>query len=315
MKKILILIIVCLISACNKPADNTAKNTNSNIVKAENKQEEINKEDLSNKLIDAVKEGDLQLVRELIKQGADVNLEIKAKIGYQYLYKVTPLWIAVHMNHTEIVQTLLENGAKDSLEVPYLGGGEIAGIELEDPEGTTPLFEASFNNNDEMVKLLLNAGAKDNIFNASMRGDLETVKSFIENGVDVNENYHGNSALTWAARFGHTEIVKFLIGKNADVNMESYLNGTILMFAVEGGHTEVVKLLIEAGADVNKPGFLFVTPLMKAAEKGHTDIVKILLDANANVNAESEDGTALSIAKEKGNTEIVKLLKQAGAKE
>lgn len=314
MKKVLILIIVCLISACNKPAYNTARNTNDNIVNIENQQESVNKEDLSNKLIDAVKENNLQLVHELIDKGADVNLKIRTKIDYDDIFEVTPLWVAAHMNHTKIVQTLLENGAKDSLEVLYRGGGQIAGIEVEDPVGTTPLFEASFNNNDEMVKLLLNAGAKDNIFNASMRGDLETVKSFIENGVDVNENYKGNSALTWAARFGHTEIVKFLIGKKADINMESYRNGPIIMFAAEGGYTDIVKLLIQAGANVNESGFLFVTPLMKAAEKGHTETVKTLLDLGANVNDKDDGGcSAIILAVKNGNIEIVKLLLDAGA--
>ena len=58
----------------------------------------------------------------------------------------------------------------------------------------------------------------DNWFDAIRSGDLETIKSFVEQGIDVNavDNY-GESALMMASRWGHLEIVELLISKGADV--------------------------------------------------------------------------------------------------
>ena len=50
-------------------------------------------------------------------------------------------------------------------------------------------------------------------------------------------------------------------------------------------HTEVVKLLLEKGAEVNaKESTNGVTALMMAANNGHPEVVKLLLEKSANVN-------------------------------
>jgi ankyrin repeat protein len=57
----------------------------------------------------------------------------------------------------------------------------------------------------------------------------------------------------WKAAFaGHTEVVKFLLEKGAEVNAKGTIGGTTaLMVASQNGHAEVVKVLLEKGADVN----------------------------------------------------------------
>jgi ankyrin repeat protein len=55
----------------------------------------------------------------------------------------------------------------------------------------------------------------------------------------------------WAARYGHTETIKLLLEKGADVNRENRHGNTALLFAAYEGSTEMVKLLLEAGANVN----------------------------------------------------------------
>ena len=57
------------------------------------------------------------------------------------------------------------------------------------------------------------------------------------------------------------------------------------------GHTEIVKALLDKGADVNAKSKDGVTALMWASQDGHTEIVKaLLIDKGADVNAKSEKG-------------------------
>ena len=46
------------------------------------------------------------------------------------------------------------------------------------------------------------------------------------------------------------EIVKLLIGKEADINSKNDFGQTALVYAAEGGPLEVVKFLVEKGLNV-----------------------------------------------------------------
>eukprot|EP00919_Chromeraceae_sp_WS-2016_P064169 GHVR01151800.1.p1 GENE.GHVR01151800.1~~GHVR01151800.1.p1 ORF type:complete len:107 (+),score=8.97 GHVR01151800.1:2001-2321(+) len=50
---------------------------------------------------------------------------------------------------------------------------------------------------------------------------------------------------------GHLELVKFFIGKGANVNARDNNRVTPLIWASEEGHLDVVKFLIEKGAEIN----------------------------------------------------------------
>lgn len=54
------------------------------------------------------------------------------------------------------------------------------------------------------------------LIQACRNGDLEKVKELVKNGVDVNvKNFKGKTALHRAARYGYSEIVKYLKSKGA----------------------------------------------------------------------------------------------------
>ena len=60
-------------------------------------------------------------------------------------------------------------------------------------------------------------------FDALKSGDLETVKSLIESGTDVNaRDGEGSTPLIWASRYGHPQIVELLIAKGAFVDVREF---------------------------------------------------------------------------------------------
>ncbi len=72
----------------------------------------------------------------------------------------------------------------------------------------------------------------------------------IEHGADVNAiDKDDQTPLTYAARFGRTEIVKQLISKNVELSPLSKKTGqTPLTVAISGGHEETASVLGAAGA-------------------------------------------------------------------
>jgi hypothetical protein len=72
--------------------------------------------------------------------------------------------------------------------------------------------------------------------------------------------------------------------QGADVNAKDEYNNTALNWAALWGHAEVVKRLLEAGADLeNKGSGGGLTPLANAASRGHSDVAQFLLDRGARV--------------------------------
>lgn len=155
------------------------------------------------------------------------------------------------------------------------------------------------------------------LLQAAMDGDLKTVQMLLADGVDINIKItaDGGNALLIASYYGHTDIVKLLLEREADVNVKNTDGVSALRMASQEGHTDIVKLLLERGADVNIKSTNGVTALMKASQNGHTDIVKLLLERGADVAATGVEWTALKLAKRMGHTEIVQLLEEAGATE
>lgn len=179
-----------------------------------------------------------------------------------------------------------------------------------------------------IVLLLVNAlyGASDNsvheqspLRSAVFQNQVETVKTLITNGADVNKitkDPDEPTVLMIAARHGHTKIMKILIANGADVNVETYDGYTALMWAVSNGYVKIVKILIENGADVNIKSDYGHTPLRRAQLDNHpaTEIIKILIENGADANIKSDDGDSVLIwAASMGQTEIVKLFIENGA--
>jgi ankyrin repeat protein len=151
---------------------------------------------------------------------------------------------------------------------------------------------------------------KKKFLEAVEEGDLDKIKKiFNKPGFNVNvKDKDGNTPLIIASREGHTDIVKVLLDKGADIDVvdKSSIGTTALIIALKGSHTDIAELLVEKGADVkikDRHGF---TALMCASYFGYTKMVKLLIEKGADINAKEVGGkTAFDLAK---NEEIRKLL-------
>jgi len=109
----------------------------------------------------------------------------------------------------------------------------------------------------------------------------------LAHGADLKStNRYGGTALIPAAERGHVETVRTLIKAGGDVNHVNNLHWTALLEAIilgTGGarHTDIVRLLVDAHADVNLADGNGVTPLQHARQRGFTAIERILLQAGA----------------------------------
>ncbi len=60
----------------------------------------------------------------------------------------------------------------------------------------------------------------------------------------------GCTALFWAAKHNHKEVVQYLLENKADIDAGAGMGGSALQIAVYEGHSEIVELLISEGANV-----------------------------------------------------------------
>ena len=191
-------------------------------------------------LVASAEAGDTATLRRLLDTGTPVD----ARDGRGR----TALLAATHANRIEAARLLITRGAD---------------VNAKDEIQDSPFLYAGAEGRLEILRLTLVAGA-----------DLKST------------NRYGGTALIPAAHHGHVETVRELLQTKIAIDHVNRLGLTALLEAVilgDGGpaHTEIVRLLAGRGANVDLPDGQGVTALAHAEQRGQRAVADVLRRAGA----------------------------------
>lgn len=167
------------------------------------------------------------------------------------------------------------------------------------------------------------------VYNAARDGKLKLIQKLLSNKSPeelealAEEKTQGGTPLLIASRYGHLEVVDYLIehckasvelGGSVNFDGETIEGAPPLWAASAAGHLPVVKTLLKHGASVNNATLTNSTPLRAACFDGHLEIVRYLVEHRADMEVANRHGhTCLMISCYKGHKEIAKFLLDKGA--
>jgi ankyrin repeat protein len=155
---------------------------------------------------------------------------------------------------------------------------------------------------------------------AATHDNVVASRALIAARCDVNAHGGGRCiAMSVAASWGHIRVIELLVAANAEVNLTAPDNaggdgGTALLWACREEHPDIVKLLIAERASIDQGDTQGATPLHWACDRGSAECVELLVGANAEVNLTDREGSsALSCACLANSATCVRMLIEAKA--
>jgi ankyrin repeat protein len=284
-----------------------------------------------NALLDAIRDEDTPVVRNLLAAGSDANTGDETG--------ATGLMYAAAWASPDVVRALIDAGAD---------------VQASSSRGATALMWAT--GDLARVRLLLDRGAPVNarmkdgtsaLVTAARRGNLDVMRLLLARGAEPAAAAAETTELLRIAYGEHPEIRPVLV--DAGINLKSsgapgaplatfpsvsdaglvreLLDGGVspnprgrfpsVGTAALDGYVETVRALLDHGADPNARGQHEVTPLMMAAGAPRADpaMVELLVQQGADIEARDGNGrTALDWALLQGETPVASLLRAAGAR-
>ncbi len=139
---------------------------------------------------------------------------------------------------------------------------------------------------------------EDKFIACAANGDTDKIERFLKKGIDVNaKNKSRWTALAYACKYNHVELVKILIDNNADVNMQVNTGSSPLQIALNNGNMEIAEILLQNNADINLKDIMGMSALAWAAKQGDLKTVIFLIKHNADINSQNINSrTVLDIA-------------------
>ncbi|RYP70487.1 hypothetical protein DL771_005424 [Monosporascus sp. 5C6A] len=149
---------------------------------------------------------------------------------------------------------------------------------------------------------------KGALWAASAKGNEKMVKLLLDRGADVNVQGGNYGYVLQAALYsGNEKVVQLLLNKGAEFNVQKYEND--LRAAIHSGNEKVVQLLLDKGAGVNLQEGQLGNALQTASSESNEKVVQLLLDNGADVTLQGGYyGNALQAASSKGYKKVVQLL-------
>jgi ankyrin repeat protein len=218
----------------------------------------------------AIADGDVDIVRQFIKSGMDVNQPLDKG--------ETPLHLAAAENRTAVVELLLQSGAQPNARRK---------------DTYTPLREAVGSGNIQIVELLLQAGVSIEDTSTDQDTPLLLALTWEKNGLAryliqhrANVNAKGawrKSPLHYAVKMD-TALVKMLLDRNANPRTIDD-DGNTPLHVLAGSDAEQpiasMRMLLAAGAAINAKNKNGETPLKLALDANNQPVANYLKEHGA----------------------------------
>lgn len=286
----------------------------------------------NSELMMAAYDGDLDKMRQLLKQGADINQTNKLGSTALYFAAGATRTQAAFKGSAEAVKFLLQHGATVNHHSNINGyttlmaacsnqyAGSVAlllkygeDVNALTKDGRSALFIAAESLQPEIVKLLLDHGARINGY-ADANGQTPLLAA-IAASPNLNDTYSNKTALQiTAASSSSLKIVAMLLAHKADINTVDRNGQAALGYAVINNNPDLVRMLLEHNADphITVSSMANSTLLIMAARNRNVEISEMLLKKGANVNSKDQAGkNAMYYAIARGPDELVELLRKA----
>eukprot|EP00964_Phaeocystis_antarctica_P077593 scaffold48181_cov63-Phaeocystis_antarctica.AAC.2 len=275
--------------------------------------------------------GQLEMVRELLKRGASVDLP--SGLGF------TALMEAAYQGHLSIVLLLLQHSANRDVQNIY---------------GTTALMMAAHSGHEACVQALLRAGANTELRTnkgltalllAEDKGHTATAKLIRQHAARPQPAAAPPQPATATPATPTDAVEPAVSPPPTSLHLEIYYSAGrgelqkvnkwlrrggpidtlgpvptadgqiatvgLLHAAAAGGQLEMMRELLKRGASVDLQSGLGGTALMDAAGYGHLSVLLLLLQHSANPDLQDVYGaTALMMAEAEGHTATAELLRQ-----
>ncbi|NWT46933.1 ANR27 protein, partial [Chroicocephalus maculipennis] len=170
------------------------------------------------------------------------------------------------------------------------------GVNVSNRDGFTPLHVAALHGHSELVSLLLKHGASISARNvkhavplhlACQKGHFQVVKCLMAyNDKQNKKDIYGNTPLIYACLNGQYETTALLLQRGAAVNLSNAKGNTALHEAVLGRHEALVDLLLRNGAMTHVKNERNCTPADCA--EPNSNIIKLLETAPSYVPPSAE---------------------------
>jgi ankyrin repeat protein len=223
-------------------------------------------------IIEAAKDGDLERLEILLKQGTPIETRGK-------FFATALVWAAFY-GETEAVRFLLDRGAD---------------IDSSDMNQTTALTWAVENEHEDTAILLIERGASFHIVdqykgNTMHRASLRSPRiweALLKAGVDLEEKdaHQGRTPLHVAAAFEDEDMIEWLLIKGVNINSLNKRQQTPLVDATALGKIDSMEILLKRGANLENVDQEGANALHMAINKRNEKAVRLLVEHGANLQS------------------------------
>lgn len=154
------------------------------------------------------------------------------------------------------------------------------------------------------------------VADAAMQGDLDTVRSLVRRGAEIDAGQaDGMTALHWAAHLDDLAMADLLLEAGADAGATNRTGATAMYLATVNGSPRMIERLLDAGVDPNAVlAPTLETVLHLTAKTGNPEAVRVLIERGADVNAKQvREFTPLMFAAAEGHAQVIDMLIAHGA--